>query len=40
MYVFKISICDAEPQFNDDTNKRYHFRIPYKELEQLKNMLA
>ena len=35
-----ISICDAESQFNDDTNKRCHLLIHHKELEQLKNICA
>ena len=36
MHCFMISICDAESQFNDGTNKRYHLFIHHKELEQLK----
>ena len=38
MYFFKISICDAESEFNDGTNKRYHLLNRQKELEQLKNI--
>ena len=38
MHCFMISICDAESQFNDDTNKRYHLLLHHKELEQLKNI--
>ena len=35
-YCFMISICDAESEFNDGTNERYHLLIYHKELEQLK----
>ena len=37
MYFFMISICDAESEFNDGTNKMYHSLNHHKELEQLKN---
>ena len=36
MQFFMISICGAESQFNDGTNKGYHLLIHHKELEQLK----
>ena len=35
-----ISICDAESEFNDGTNYRYHLRNHHKELEQLKSIWA
>ena len=38
--LYDFHFFDAEPQFNVDTNKRYHLRIHHKELEKLKNMLA
>ena len=38
MHYFMISICDAESQFNDCTNERYHLLIDHKELEQLKSI--
>ena len=40
MYFFMISICDAESEFNDGANKRYHLLNRQKELEQLKNIWA
>ena len=38
MHCFMISICDAEPQFNDGTNKRNHSPIYQQELEQSKKL--
>ena len=32
-HCFMISICDAESQFNDGTNEKYHLLIHHKELE-------
>ena len=39
MHCFMISICDAESQFNDSTNKKNHSHIHHKELEQLKKII-
>ena len=36
MHCIMIFICDAESQFDDGTNERYHLLIHHKELEQLK----
>ena len=36
MHCFMISICDAESQFDDGKNERYHSLIHYKKLEHLK----
>ena len=38
MHCFMISICDAESQFNDGTNKRNHSSIYHQELEQSKKL--
>ena len=38
MHCFMISICGAEPQFNDGTNKRNHSPIYHQELEQSKKL--
>ena len=38
MHCFMISICDAESQFNDSTNKKNHSHIHHKELERLKKL--
>ena len=35
IHCFMISICDAESQFNDGANERYHLLIHHTELEQL-----
>ena len=40
MHCFMISICDAECQFNDGTNDRYHWLIHHKELKQFKKIYA
>ena len=40
MKCFMISICDAESEFNDGTNERYHLLNHHMELEQLKNIWA
>ena len=38
MHCFMISICDAESEFNDCTNERYHLLNHHNELEQLKKI--
>ena len=35
-----ISIGDAESEFNDATNERYHLLNHHEKLEQLKNIWA
>ena len=40
MKCFMISICDADSEFNDGTNERYHLLNHHMELEQLKNIWA
>ena len=40
MHCFMISICDAECEFNDAANDRYHSLIHDKELKQFKNIWA
>ena len=40
MHYFKISIGDAESEFNDATNERCHLLNHHKKLEQLKNIWA
>ena len=37
-HSFMISICDAEPYFNDGTDERYHLLIRHKKLERLTNI--
>ena len=38
MHCFMISICDAESEFNNGTNERYHLLNRHMKLEQLKNI--
>ena len=38
MHFSMTSICDADFQFDDGTNERYHLLIYHKELEPLKNI--
>ena len=38
MHYLMISICDAESDFDDNTNERYHLLIHHNQLGQLKNI--